>query len=55
LLAIIGYLPGGTTYYAGAGWSKWGFDTPESWTNYVDAFSQKLQHPLQVSIDSTNK
>jgi hypothetical protein len=47
-LAITGYTPGGVTYYAGAGWSKWGFDTPESWLDYVDAFSQRLQHPLQV-------
>ncbi|MDR0728603.1 MAG: DUF4861 domain-containing protein [Prevotellaceae bacterium] len=51
VLAITGYTPGGVTYYAGAGWSKWGFDTPESWHNYVNIFAQKVQHPLLVKIE----
>jgi hypothetical protein len=48
LLAVTDYLPDGVTYYAGAGWSKWGFDTPESWADYVSLFALKVQHPLQV-------
>ncbi|MDR0692817.1 MAG: DUF4861 domain-containing protein [Prevotellaceae bacterium] len=50
VLALSAYTPGGITYYAGAGWSKWGFDTPESWTDYVETFSRKLQNPLQITI-----
>jgi hypothetical protein len=50
VLAVTGYTPGGVTYYAGAGWSKWGFDTPESWLRYVDAFAQKLRYPLKVTV-----
>jgi hypothetical protein len=49
-LAVTGYTPDGITYYAGAGWSKWGFDTPASWTDYVEAFSQRLQFPLRIEI-----
>jgi hypothetical protein len=49
-LAVAGYTPGGVTYYAGAGWSKWGFDTPESWADYVETFSREIQHPLQVKF-----
>ncbi|MDR2361926.1 MAG: DUF4861 domain-containing protein, partial [Prevotellaceae bacterium] len=45
-LAVAAYTSGGIIYYAGAGWSKWGFDTPESWIDYVEIFSRKLQHPL---------
>ncbi|MDR0667549.1 MAG: DUF4861 domain-containing protein [Prevotellaceae bacterium] len=50
-LAIVPYTPGGVTYYAGAGWSKWGFHTPESWIDYVDAFAQTIRHPLRVEIE----
>lgn len=38
------------TYYAGAGWSKWGFPTFEQWKKYVELFLQKLEKPLQVEI-----
>lgn len=38
------------TYYTGAGWSKWGFATFEEWKAYVDAFSIKIKHPLEVKI-----
>ncbi len=49
LLAYSTYQPGTTyTYYAGGGWSKWGFETPEAWYQYMTAFTEKLQKPLQV-------
>jgi hypothetical protein len=51
VLAVAGYAQGGVTYYAGAGWNKWDFDTPDCWINYVDAFSRKLRQPLQVGIN----
>ena len=51
VLAIADYLPDGVTYYAGAGWSKWGFDTPESWVGYIETCSRKLRSPLQITIN----
>ena len=38
------------TYYAGGGWDKFGFKTFDEWTNYIQSFSEKLQHPLLISI-----
>lgn len=38
------------TYYAGAGWSKFGYPTFEDWIKYLEEFSQKVQSPLTVSI-----
>jgi len=39
------------TYYTGAGWSKWGFETDQSWTDYLTGFHLKLQNPLKVKIE----
>lgn len=39
------------TYYTGAGWSKWGFDTDKSWTDYLTSYHLKLQNPLKVTIE----
>ena len=45
------YEPGSTaTYYAGAGWSKWGFDTPEAWFAYMNYYAMALQNPLNITI-----
>ena len=45
------YAPGSTvTYYAGAGWDKWGFDTPEDWFEYMNYFAAALRTPLEVVI-----
>ncbi len=45
------YTPGEkVTYYAGAGWSKWGFETPEDWFVYIEYFAKKLSQPLVVTI-----
>jgi hypothetical protein len=46
------YTPGNPlTYYTGAGWSKWGFDTDQAWVDYLSSFSQKINTPLQVTIE----
>lgn len=45
------YTPGETlTYYAGAGWSKWGFETAEDWFVYMNYFASKLAAPLTVTV-----
>jgi hypothetical protein len=49
LLIVTRYMPGTPlTYYTGAGWSKWGFETDAAWTQYVDEFSQKINSPLKI-------
>ncbi len=37
-------------YYAGAGWSKGGFETYDTWNNYVKDFSAKINNPLKIEI-----
>ena len=45
------YEPGDTfTYYAGAGWSKWGFETVEDWEVYMKYYAATLASPLEVTI-----
>jgi hypothetical protein len=51
LLAIGDYRPESLyTYYAGGGWSKWGFETPASWFNYVKTFAERVREPLTVTV-----
>lgn len=51
VLARATYNPGSQyTYYTGAGWSKWGFKNSAEWFNYVKEFSQKVQQPLEVTV-----
>tara|TARA_R110002050_G_scaffold79136_1_gene169023 strand:+ start:9213 stop:10391 length:1179 start_codon:yes stop_codon:yes gene_type:complete len=39
------------TYYAGFGWKKSGqFNSKADWEQYLDAFSEQLQHPLEVTV-----
>lgn len=38
-------------YYSGAGWSKWGFETPEKWNSYIEEFAARVGNPLSVSLD----
>lgn len=38
-------------YYCGAGWDKWGFETPADWFEYVKLFSAQLKSPLQISFE----
>lgn len=42
-----------STYYFGAGWSKWGFLTMDDWSLYLRQFSRKLADPLLVMIESS--
>lgn len=45
------YEPGEkVTYYAGAGWSKWGFNSPEEWYDYVSNFACRVAQPLVVTL-----
>lgn len=51
LLAYTTYIPGTNyTYYAGAGWNKWGFENTEDWYMYVNEFAQNIKEPLSVTI-----
>ncbi|MBC8767080.1 DUF4861 domain-containing protein [Arenibacter sp. BSSL-BM3] len=39
------------TYYAGFGWKKSGqFNSKQDWENYLDAFSEQINHPLEVTV-----
>lgn len=52
IMAISNYQPDNHyTYYAGAGWSKWGFYAPEDWFDYIAAFAAKLKQPLIITIN----
>lgn len=51
-LIVTRYSPGTPfTYYTGAGWSKWGFESDAAWTKYIDEFSQKLTSPLKIKTE----
>ncbi|MCK0147853.1 DUF4861 domain-containing protein [Arenibacter sp. F26102] len=40
------------TYYAGFGWKKSGqFNTKQDWENYLNAFSEQINHPLEVTFN----
>ena len=50
VLAISNYKPETEyTYYWGSGWSKYGFDSMEAWTTYLDCYAQSVRNPLVVS------
>lgn len=52
LLIVTRYNPGNPlTYYTGAGWSKWGFESDAAWTLYIDRFAQRVSSPLKVKTD----
>jgi hypothetical protein len=49
--SLFSYKKGGVfTYYFGAGWSKWGFDSDDEWFNYVSDFASKVRKPLSVRV-----
>ena len=51
VLAISNYKPETEyTYYWGSGWSKFGFDSMEAWTNYLDRYAQSVRNPLKVAF-----
>lgn len=50
VLAVSNYKPGAEyTYYWGSGWSKYGFDTMDDWTTYLDRYAQSVRNPLKVA------
>ncbi len=52
LLIVAEYTPGVPfIYYAGAGWSKWGFNDIQAWADYLDEFALRIRNPLQVIAD----
>lgn len=52
VLAITDYQPDSEfTYYWGNGWSKYGFTDAAAWNVYMEAFTQKIRHPLRVEVD----
>ena len=51
VLAISNYKPDTEyTYYWGSGWSKYGFDSMEAWTTYLDRYAQSVRNPLKVAF-----
>ena len=49
VLAISNYKPESEyVYYWGAGWSKYGYLTMESWTAYLERYAQRVRNPLKV-------
>jgi hypothetical protein len=51
VLATGEYIPGSYyTCYFGGGWSKYGFDTPQDWFDYVESYAEKVKNPLVVKV-----
>ncbi len=45
------YEPGNDfVYYWGSGWSKYGFEKAEDWTNYLKDYAEKVRNPLVVTV-----
>ena len=52
LLIVTRYTPGTPlVYYTGGGWSKWGFESDNAWTDYISKFSQRISAPLRMTIE----
>lgn len=51
VITVSDYTPGSEyTYYWGAGWSKFGFDSFADWNTYINNMAVKIKEPLKVSI-----
>ena len=51
VLSIGNYRPESQyTYYWGAGWSKYGFNSMDEWTRYLERFAQIARNPLKVEF-----
>ena len=49
VLAISNYKPETEyAYYWGSGWSKYGFESMEAWTEYLDRYAKSVRNPLKV-------
>ncbi|MDD2437699.1 MAG: DUF4861 domain-containing protein [Massilibacteroides sp.] len=52
VLGISEYKPGSEfTYYTGAGWSKWGFETSVDWFEYIQLFCEQIKQPLEIAYE----
>jgi len=52
LLIVTRYTPGTPlVYFTGGGWSKWGFESDNAWTDYISKFSQRISAPLRMTIE----
>lgn len=52
LLIVTRYIPGTPlVYFTGGGWSKWGFESDNAWTDYISKFSQRISAPLRMTIE----
>jgi pectinesterase len=43
---------GVVTYYAGVGWSKFGFNSVDEWDRYVADWSRRINSPLKVTLSA---
>ena len=51
VLAVSNYQPESEyVYYWGAGWSKFGYLTMESWSAYLERYAQRVRNPLKVTF-----
>lgn len=51
VLAVSDYEPNAEyVYYWGSGWSKYGFESMEAWTNYLDEYAQRVRNPLVITV-----
>jgi len=52
LLAINELKPSQRTvsYYWGAAWNKYNFNSPQEWNIYLQHFTESINHPLQIKI-----
>ena len=49
VLAISTYAPKSEyTYYWGSGWSKYGYDSMDTWKAYLERYAQSVRNPLKV-------
>ena len=50
VMAISNYKPESEyVYYWGSGWSKYGFESMEDWTDYLNRYAQSVRNPLVVT------
>lgn len=49
-LGITTYKGNKITYYAGAGWSKFGFSSLKEWQDYLVTQNKKISNPLIISV-----
>lgn len=53
VLGMSAYEPGNDfVYYWGSGWSKYGFEKAEDWTNYLQDYAEKVRNPLVVTVQN---